>query len=117
MKIGTATQASHDGCGFYVSIDGRCSITTSTLGTVIGWAKISQRKQGLTCFAISDSLAGLYFEPAEPASLKKLQKDLIVLLESIGFETNGIAFVESPSAMRRHAHEPAQVATTMPLNA
>ncbi len=119
MKIGTAAQVSHDGVAFYVSIEGhRCSISTDNLGTVIGWAKISQRKAGLTCFTISDALEGLYFEPANPAPLEKLHRDLIVLLESIGFETNGIAFMESPSPLRRRPHQPIQVATTeLPLNA
>ncbi len=118
MKLGTATQASHDGCGFYVSIEGmQCSISTSTLGTVIGWAKISQRKAGLTCFTISDALEGLYFEPAKPAKLKDLQRDLIALLENIGFEAKGIAFTESPSALRRPPLQPTPGATTqLPLN-
>lgn len=120
MKIGTATHAKHDGLGFYVSISAvGIHVSTSNLGTIIGWARIAQRRQGLTCFAISNSLTGLYFEPANPASLEELQKDLIVILEAIGFETGELAFTEETTPhLRRHTHQPAEVAAIeQPLNA
>lgn len=101
MKIGNAIQASHDGVGYDVSISSRCHVSTSTLGTIIGSAKKEQRLAGRTCFATSDSLAGLYFEPAQPAPLEALQADLKVLLESIGFATDKLVFTEETSPVLR----------------
>ncbi len=117
MKIGTATQASYDGVGYNVSIGSRCHISTSTLGTIIGSAKKEQRLAGRTCFATSDALTGLYFEPAQPAPLEVLQKDLIALLESIGFTTDELAFTEETSLVlrRRPATQPAPVVATEQL--
>ena len=73
--------------GFFVGFDG---ITPSlgNLGTVIGWAKIEQRKAGRACFDVKPCSKGLLFQPIEPVgdNIEKYWKDLFALIESIGFD-------------------------------
>ncbi len=99
--------------GFPVAFDLKPHL--ADLGTVIGWARIEQRKAGRTCFAISAAQEGLLFQPATPVDNNALEKqlgDLIFLLNGIGFRIASTALSEFPKKIR-----PAIVPTERPLAA
>lgn len=108
MKLGTVHSASFDGTGFSVFFDGGAP-SINNLGIVIGYAKTAQRKSGRKCFAISETLEGWYFDPADPAEPEELRSDLVFLLNSIGFDATAIVPEKSPPTISAKATAPGQM--------
>jgi hypothetical protein len=86
MRIATISSVSFDGTGFSVTLTEGIPPIRS-LGTVIGYAKREQKHAGRTPFDMTTALNGLYFRPATTTTdaPEKLQEELLLYLESIGF--------------------------------